>query len=510
MSKQENKTKREKGITLVALIITIVIIVILSSVTISATFGDNGIIKKAELARDLASNATIAEAEDMNSLMDEYSNIMKGDGGIPEPPKDTTPPTVDIIVGEVTENSIAIAANATDDSGTVASVKYYLNGEEKDILSTNTYTFTGLTTGTEYEIKVEVFDEAGNKGENSTKVSTKKKEETTDGSYNQEKGVNSPKLGPNMRFVKFNNSTKEWIEGIEYSYIGKTTAGDNNESKWANAEVTTNGVKSYFVWIPRYAYKINSNNQTIDVKFIKDTGNIATDGTICKYVRENPGENDYIIHPAFTNDVNNGGWDSELPGIWIGKYETSGNSSQLKVQPGVQSLRNTTISNMFIYAKNYSTNLNSHMLKNSEWGAVAYLTHSKYGRNKQEVTMNDNLDFYTGGGNNKEYLSNVKQSSTGNVYGIYDLSGGSWECVGGAYKERSEISTTNGSTKYGTVYTGMNVNSDYKKGDATYEVKGWKQGYANFVDMYTPFFLRGGASVDSNDTDIFEFNCNAR
>ena len=176
MSKQENKTKREKGITLVALIITIVIIVILSSVTISATFGDNGIIKKAELARELASNSTIAEAEDMNSLMDEYSNIMKGDEGIPEPPKDTTPPTVNIAVGEVTENSIAITVNATDDSGTVASYKYYLNAEEKDILLTNTYTFTGLTTGTEYEIKVEVFDEAGNKGENSTKVSTSQKQ----------------------------------------------------------------------------------------------------------------------------------------------------------------------------------------------------------------------------------------------------------------------------------------------------------------------------------------------
>ena len=40
---------------------------------------------------------------------------------------------------------------------------------------------------------------------------------------------------------------------------------------------------------------------------------------------------------------------------------------------------------MYTSARAYATNLNSHMLKNSEWGAVAYLTESKYGRNGEEV-----------------------------------------------------------------------------------------------------------------------------
>ena len=82
--------KKQEGITLVALVVTIIII-ILSTVTISAIFGENGIIKKAELARDLASNSIAKENEDMNSLMDKYSNVMNGDGEIPEPPDPIEP-----------------------------------------------------------------------------------------------------------------------------------------------------------------------------------------------------------------------------------------------------------------------------------------------------------------------------------------------------------------------------------------------------------------------------------
>ena len=95
--------KKKKGITLVALVITIVIIIILASVTISATFGENGIIRRAELSRDLTANSTISETENMNRVMDEYGDIMNGAGGIP---KDTIPPTVNIEVAEIKSSKI--------------------------------------------------------------------------------------------------------------------------------------------------------------------------------------------------------------------------------------------------------------------------------------------------------------------------------------------------------------------------------------------------------------------
>ena len=126
-----------------------------------------------------------------------------------------------------------------------------------------------------------------------------------------------------------------------------------------------------------------------------------------------------------------------------------------------------------IYGLTKSTE--SHLMKNSEWGAVAYLSQSQYGLNKQEVCINNvsldsggtkrinstgksgvdsvyavtgcttgtistggiirtmaNINGTTGNtANNDVYtwdqLNGCKASSTGTIYGIYDLSGGTWE-----------------------------------------------------------------------------------
>mgnify|MGYP001851463387 CR=1 FL=1 len=75
--------KQNKGITLVALVITIIIIIILATVTINMAFGDSGLIKQAKLAKDMAANSTTAEQEGMNSLMDEYANLLAEDSEIP-------------------------------------------------------------------------------------------------------------------------------------------------------------------------------------------------------------------------------------------------------------------------------------------------------------------------------------------------------------------------------------------------------------------------------------------
>ena len=435
----KNNAKAPKGITLVALVITIVILIILATVTINMAFGENGLIQQAELARDMTANSTVAENEGMNSLMEEYANVMAEDEEIEEP-------------------------------------------EEP-------------------------------------------KEPATDGTFSAEEGVNTPNIGDNMQLVVFDEDTSTWIEDPTkeaYSYLDTSISGNENKSEWANAKVTTQvgdqTIESYFVWIPRFAYKIIGEND-IDVKFINGTGKTTVDGIKCKYASENPSADDYIVHPAFTDEVDNGGWDSELAGIWVGKYETSsveGNNNSsgdnvttktAQVRPNVSSWRNIEIENMFTVAKAYAPNLESHMLKNSEWGAVAYLTESQYGRNGTEVTINNNgSTYFTGGGDSNEYVTNTDQSSTGNVYGIYDLSGNAYEYVAAAYSNRSEIGTTNGSTKYATVYDGTDVNTDYKYGDATYETSGWHSDSATFVLSYDPFFIRGGSCSTGDRAGVFFYS----
>ena len=92
--------------------------------------------------------------------------------------------------------------------------------------------------------------------------------------------------------------------------------------------------------------------------------------------------------------------------------------------------------------------------KNTEWGAVAYLQHSAYG-SATSVRINNNSDYITGYAANNEptcgytetneecnrycndgtcntaYPNSVLASTTGNISGIYDMSGGSWEYVMG-------------------------------------------------------------------------------
>ena len=372
-----------------------------------------------------------------------------------------------------------------------------------------------------------------------------------------------------MKLVTFNEENNTWIEDTTknaYSYVDTSVPGNENKSEWANAEVTVDGITSYFVWIPRYAYKITyyTNEDkteisetptaygTIDVKFINGTGNIAADeeGTICKYASENPDvTKDYVVHPAFTDEVDNGGWDSQLAGIWIGKFEASlankndgsniiPNDSNANIllsddadktivtKPGYSSWRWIAIGNMYTNAYNYARELESHMLKNSEWGAVAYLTESKYGRNGTEVTQNTDSNYLTGGGTGTTYATtNYLQSSTGNVYGIYDLNGGAFEYVAsylknGDFSYASSTFTNNSSDAYSTAYDTENVETSYKYGDATYETSGWHKDVHNFVRSQYPFFNFGGrwsATTENsgifccnngsgnNDTDIFSF-----
>ena len=452
IKKMKRQVQTQKGITLVALVVTIIILIILATVAINFAFGSNGLIRRAEEARDYYANDT----------------------------------------------------KYTDES--ISNVTAYLNG---------------LISG------VEGGDTL-----------------PADGSFSEEKGVNTPKLASNMKLVTFNSADNTWIPdetNSGYSYEEQTgTTEDGGTSEWANAEVTVDGITSYFVWIPRYAYKITyytnedkteisstrTTYGTIDVKFIKGTGNLAADGaTVCKYADDPTLDTttDYIIHPAFTANAdlgggfgnNNGTNDNGISGIWIGKYETArsdtvgstqGAATTLKVQPGVTSFRNITVENMYTYSLAYAPNLESHMLKNSEWGAVAYLTESKYGRNGTEVIKNSNgTTYFTGGGDENAYITNTNQSSTGNVYGIYDLSGNAYEYVAAAYSNRSEIGTTNESTKYATVYSGTNENTDYKYGDATYETSGWNSDSATFVNSNNPFFSRGGGFLNGDSAGVFGF-----
>ncbi len=69
--------KKNKGITLITLVVTIIVLIILATVSINMVVGENGLIKKAEQARDAYEESSKKEIEDLNTMLEE---MMKATG----------------------------------------------------------------------------------------------------------------------------------------------------------------------------------------------------------------------------------------------------------------------------------------------------------------------------------------------------------------------------------------------------------------------------------------------
>ena len=366
----------------------------------------------------------------------------------------------------------------------------------------------------------------------------------SDGSYSEKKGVNTPNLGEGMTPIKWDETKNDWVEtnGSDpewYDYTAK---------KWANAK-TSDG--SMWVWIPRYAYSITSGYHSssagnIDVEFMKGLTNETSTGR--KSFNNASGQGNWNIHPAFN-------YGTTVSGIWVAKFEASpegattntsnseynGTGKKLQVKPGVSSWRSIAISNIYDVCKNYNSTLNSHMMKNDEWGAVAYLSKSKYGKQNEEVWINNSSSYITGSAGNiasavsnagttNDYTSTqgVKASTTGTVYGVYDMSGGAWEYIA-AYvnnghdnltKHGASLANSNDAKTKNVYSTGSsdsyennyNANSG-KYGDVVYETSengnasnsSWYDDYSYFPNRSSPFFSRGGCYNSDASAGVFCF-----
>ena len=341
----------------------------------------------------------------------------------------------------------------------------------------------------------------------------------------------------------------------------------------------------------------------------------------------------YTVHPAFTNESSinyaNGGWDKELAGIWVAKFEagyaSGNNSATVKASsvnysqdtayvPAVETGTTTTTATArnwldgeygstttaikyptfqgLTYSMNYinhndvyriskvltesgniyglsSNSTDSHLMKNSEWGAVLYLSQSKYGLDGTEIVINSvylnnttkSIYAVTGcasstadasavsttiGALNNRTQSSVYvwtqkngtvASSTGTIYGIYDMSGGISERTSSLINNKNNNLKTYGSqiiadlnngksTKYITIYpTGETLgqtmaqasqanytNNTKIYGDAIKETStlgtgnnSWYSDCSDFVGLSTPFFLHGGYYGGTSISGCFAF-----
>ena len=368
---------------------------------------------------------------------------------------------------------------------------------------------------------------------------------------------NSPNLDNNNLIPVYYDDTNEvWkkadsknTDNSWYSYKDKMWANaviveESTKISYQNANINTvindSDIIAFYVWIPRYKYRVwNINRQAsgeegyaynafsngIEIAFeegIETTGNVTCNYDIasvesdsnlsdkCYYNNEEITTssinknytNAWYTHPAFTF----GGVDKE--GFWIGKFETSGSNTNPLIIPDNQTITEEYLSSLFTTSKKFqnyfSNDIDAHLLTNYEWGAVAYLSHSKYGLCEnnicRDVYTNNSKSYYTGrsggapsgsdeltltnvygtGGENKynDYgyynykgyklnysdgtstnnkdLSKVA-STTGNITGVYDMSGGSVDYVmSNMYNNNGLFITSSAGTNWNN-YTELDI-----------------------------------------------------
>ncbi len=514
----KGKMREKSGITLITLAVTIIILLILAGITIATITSDNGIIKNANKAKEqteITEEKEIIEKATVQAMgNNKYGNIEE----------DELQSELDKETGEGKTETSEI-------------------GEEIEVvfIESDRYYTVDIDGNVAQIITEENTAETPTYWEKTTKTDEEWYSYADISNGDKEVKVNEPKLRGAMTAIK---------------YVGED-AESQTGSKWANA-ITQDG--SMWVWIPRYAYKITSGYHesgtettggTIEVAFIDtnnqflngETGTIVTDPSEVTYT--NNVQNEWLVHPAFTSNAENGGGFGELTGIWVGKFETTGtydsttDTRTVTILPGTQyDLGSMTINEMYQLAKSTTfkekVTINSHMAKNSEWGAIAYLAQSKYGVNGQKISANGGS--LTGANSNKKiiYMTNKTQSTTNNAYGIYDMRGGLWEHVAsyvnsisiasanediGGYGEEGSLLGKNEaekakSTAYKTVYEAGNnqINSynltESRKGDAIWETSvyaktAWFNAEIGYPSGDSAFFSRGGCY--QNNSGIFTY-----
>ena len=413
--------------------------------------------------------------------------------------------------------------------------------------------------------------------------------------YEDTTTANVPELAEGMIPVVYSITKHAWVkQDLEKSYAYQ-------EQVWANAvTVVENGtntreyyqsapaetvipmedINTMWVWVPRYEYQYTNLGTQYAGGTKEQPGEISIN--FISKETTSPSSSEYKVHPAFTF----GG--TELSGIWVGKFETTGtlpsqnycrdescNVSTVTIKPGVTSLRNQQVASLFYMTRSMQTNnastygfasdnsYNIHMAKNSEWGAVAYLSQSRYGKYgnpdyegvNKEIYQNKSSFLITGSSNGTPSTESTNPqvsydtpysgygaSTTGTIYGIYDMSGGSWEYVMGNYNrysgytarsytieeaktilgrkdnqaigiwnsgfngpvygkdsDGSEMSWTTGvefpEEKYFDLYTTSNGTTACNgacDGHALTETAGWYNDAPWFVTASIPWFIRGG------------------
>ena len=388
----------------------------------------------------------------------------------------------------------------------------------------------------------------------------------------------SPRLSSNMipivyednTWVKadYTNQDNNWYDYDNQQWANMATVTESTRDAYKKADIGTEvkmeDINAMFVWVPRFKYKLFNADGTvspvgnpnmagdylIDVQ-LEDTSVSKTTGTQ---------NGQWLTHPAFTF----GG--EELEGFWMAKFTTgyqgastpaealvnTVHPAKIIVKPNTYSWRGIHVANMYYNAyllrdetESYgvTTIEDPHMVKNMEWGAMTYLTNSKYGKAgnstyigmEKQVRINNNNMYLTGCGadrqdadsvstcNSYETVNGQAASTTGNISGIYDTAGPNYTYTATYIRpvndifsnptlarfDPSKLQDLLKAGKYVENYTFSSGFASGYLGDATIEIGPFNNDHSAWYDDYVlvpandSWIVRGGLQYNKVMTGIF-------
>jgi len=500
--------RQNLGITLIALIITVIVMLILAGVAISA-IGNGGLIEQVKKAADLTNQATQNEQVQINDAVDILNNYPNGENNNTNNNKlGSTDGSWDGIANtpELMTGMTAVAWDSSGNEITPTTKEEWYNYAENRWANAVTKDSSGNITGywvwiPRYAYKIESNLYTSNFGKISVKFLQGATNKDSDGNTvsTTYPSVSGNAMTDYVVHPSFINGTAndfangEWDKELSGFWVAKYVAGFQASSIDTSGNLI-NGADTVKYSSLKYTAQYSSDN------FI--TNALSQDLTAANYMNTN------MSYPVFK------------PQTYAYNIISPGDAYSIS-----QEIKNA---NSFYGFNNSETD--SHQMKNSEWGAVVYLTQSQYGRNGTEPSMNslnlnnkDNKNIYavTGFAGTGAGITDITKvsgyntpagllgSSTGNITGVYDLNGCIWEYVT-SYIENGDVgntklqqyatsyATSETSTKYATVYP-YATNSNHNNASGTIA----EYGAARYGDAIMETANIGGTTSGWNsDTSI--------
>ena len=532
IKKVKNEYHKQTGITIIALVITIIILLILAGVTISMATSGSGVFGRAKNAADVYR----ASAKNENDALDSYSSeIEKADrnaeGTFNEEQKVNAPVLKTGMTPVKFDNGNIVKTSADDNEWYNYQNKQWANAQTEDgslwvWIPRYAYKINKpASSDTEQKGTTNVVFLIGTTdnyiGTDGKVHNDTKRCKTEDEKIDTTAGWTVHPAFTNESSINYRNGG--WDSELYGIWVAKFEAAFATTSNVPSNKVRVSSGINYSqptVWGPNAIYKAE-----VDSSATTD-GNIKARNYVDGIYGTTPTS---IKYPTFQG--------SSYSMNYINHNDAYLLSRKLTADGNIYGL---------------SGDADSHLIKNSEWGSVSYLSKSEYGLGSVNIAIN-NKNFndhtnnvYAGTGYNnqgKEWndtsiKAGYSASTTGNIYGIYDMSGGTWErstayvnnSIGVGKRNTYGASVVTGgakSTKYATVYPSnetKDTNDNDKRSQANYNVndkiygdavretstKGvekssWYSDYSYFPEGDFPFFVRGGHFWDGVSAGLFYF-----